>query len=109
MRVCIIFFVVIFFASCASKDVEAKFAEFNNDLVHFEIKNNTEKNIDGIEFLISFYNSSNALIHKDTISYTVQNNSSPFLKAKEETFIVQKSPKDCHRATIEVLEVSYAN
>lgn len=108
MRFGITVFIVLFFANCTSNDVEAKFAEFNNDLAHFNIKNNTQKNIDKIEFLISFYDASNTLIHQDTTSFIMQNSTSPFLKAKKETFIIQKSPEGCHRAAIEILEVSYS-
>jgi hypothetical protein len=60
---------------------------------------------------LRFIDESEKLILRDTISYKMKTDQKkgvqPFLKANQETFVVSKTPDNCEKVEIEILEVDY--
>jgi hypothetical protein len=95
--------------SCVNDTVNTKFVEIKNNIARFDIVNNSNKDIEKITFEIKYLDNLNKLLLIDTVDYQMSKESQkekrPFLKANDNTFIVQSVPDNCKKANIKVLEI----
>jgi len=95
--------------SCANDHVQARFIEIKNDVARFEIENNSHKDIERICFEITYLDDTAAILLIDTLDYQkskeYQGDKTPFLKAKDKTFFVQRIPNNSIKAEIKILEI----
>jgi hypothetical protein len=97
--------------SCSSEPTQIKFIESKNNISRFEIKNNTDFDIESLSIEIEFIDRKGNILLTDTFTYQVMRNytseKAPFLRAGEETFIVQSNPVDLHKAKARIIDVKY--
>jgi hypothetical protein len=103
-----IFFLLI---SCSSEPTQIKFIESKNNISRFEIKNNSDFDIESLSIEIEFIDRKGKVLLTDTFTYQVTRNISlgilPFLKAGDETFIVQSNPVEMHKVNARIIDVKY--
>lgn len=96
---------------CTGESITSEFIEIQNNIARFDVVNNSNKDVGKITFEVRFPDPSNRVLLKDTVSYQMSNEypkeNLPFLKANDQTFIVQSVPDNCKKAEIKVLEVDY--
>ena len=111
MKNILFFMLFIIFFSCTSEKVDAKFIEIKNNIARFDITNNSDEDIAKIKYELRFFDSTKKLILRDTVSYKMSNDDKnivqPFLKANQETFVVNETPVNCEKVEIKILEVDY--
>ncbi len=102
--------ILILLSACTKNLINVEFIEIKNDTARFDIKNHSEKDLDRITVKIMYLNENNSVILTDTISYKMNKedeSNKPFLKAGEETFIIQKIPNNCILARIKILDMGF--
>lgn len=85
---------VLNLSACEDEKVSIEFEDINDaGIARFEIENNTEKNIRSFTTELTYLSEDDRALRIDTVDYSVRDKTRPFVKAGEETFIVQKVPE----------------
>jgi len=104
---------VITLISCKNHNVKAEFIEIKDNIARFDIINMSNKDIEKMTFEIKYLDNLDKILLKDTIEYQMSKeyfkDKTPFLKANDKTFIVQRVPNNCKKADIKILEVDNIN
>lgn len=103
-----VLFSILYLTACSSADHLVRYNGIDNGVVRFEIKNQTDKDILGIDVEVTYLSSDSSVIVVDTVTYTSRKpdgTEDVFLKANSSTPIVQKVPEGTSKAKARVLSV----
>ena len=79
--------------ACTTEEIPVKFKEVNDSgIARFSIKNNTEQDVASFSIKLTYFSDSDQALKIDTVDYAIRDRAKAFVKAGDETFIVQKAP-----------------
>jgi len=111
-RLLALFIPLLLPVACRPEAVTVTYFETRNGVARFDVQNRTERDIRSMSFELSFYSETGAMVHVDTVGYSVTRNAAtgdtiPFVRAESETFFVTKAPTAAVSATGRVLAFTF--
>ncbi len=98
------------FTACEKEDLPVKFIDINDTgLARFEVKNKTGQDVATLTAEFTYFSEFDRAIMIDTVDYRMKNRQRAFLKAGEETSLVQKVPEATVSATGRVLKFEFVD
>ena len=98
--------------ACGSEPVTVRFDEVKNDLAFFFVLNQSERDVESIDFELSFRSQGGDVLSVDTVGYATTPDAATgyptaFVKSGAETFFVAKMPSNAVSATATVIDLTY--